>query len=68
MKVVNKKPGNLKVIVLGAGAAGTACSKMIMGLGIKNLIACDRKGAIYKGRDDLGSSKKWFMENTNPDK
>jgi len=67
LKIVNKKPKNLKVVVLGAGAAGTACSKMIMNLGVKNLIACDRKGAIHKGREDLGSAKRWFADNANPD-
>jgi len=68
LKIVNKKPENLKAVVLGAGAAGTACSKMIMNLGVKNLIACDRKGSIHKGRRDLTSAKKWFAENANPDK
>jgi malate dehydrogenase (oxaloacetate-decarboxylating) len=66
LKIVNKKPENLKVVVLGAGAAGTACSKMIMKLGVQNLIACDRKGAIHKGRRDLTPAKKWFAENANP--
>ncbi len=58
LKIVNKKPENLKVIVLGAGTAGTAFSKMIMNLGMKNLIAFDRKGAIHIGRKDLSSAKK----------
>jgi malate dehydrogenase (oxaloacetate-decarboxylating) len=66
LKIVNKKPENLKVVVLGAGAVGTACSKMIMNLEMQNLIACDRKGSIHKGRRDLTSAKKWFAENANP--
>lgn len=67
LKVVGKKPGEIKAVVLGVGAAGTACSKMIRKLGVKNIVACDRKGAIYKGREGLNEAKQWFAENTNPD-
>ncbi|MBC8258335.1 MAG: NAD-dependent malic enzyme [SAR324 cluster bacterium] len=67
LKLVNKKAGDLKVVISGAGAAGTACSKMILQLGVKNLIGCDSKGAIHAKRNDLNSSKRWFAENTNPD-
>ena len=66
LKFVNKKPENIKVVVSGAGAAGTACSKMILNLGVKNLIGCDSKGAIHSKRNDLNPSKLWFVENTNP--
>ncbi|MGI9250312.1 MAG: NAD-dependent malic enzyme [Pseudohongiellaceae bacterium] len=68
LKVVGKKPEDLKMVVMGAGAAGTACSKMAMLLGVKNIVGCDRRGAIYKGRDGLNHAKQWFAENTNPDK
>jgi malate dehydrogenase (oxaloacetate-decarboxylating) len=68
LKIVNKKPEDLKVVVMGAGAAGTACSKMAMLLGVKNIIGCDRQGAIYAGRDGLNEAKQWFAENTNQDK
>jgi len=66
LKFVSKKPEDIKVVVSGAGAAGTACSKMILNLGVKNLIGCDSKGAIHSKRNDLNSSKLWFVENTNP--
>ncbi len=66
LKVVGKRPEDIKVIVSGAGAAGTACSKMIMQLGVTNLVGCDSKGAIHAGRSDLNSSKKWFVDNANP--
>lgn len=68
LKVVNKKAEDLKVVVMGAGAAGTACSKMMMLLGVKNIIGCDRKGAIYEGREGLNEAKQWFAENTNKNK
>ena len=68
LKYVDKKAEDIKVVVSGAGAAGTACSKMILQLGVKNLIGCDSKGAINSKRSDLNSSKQWFVDNTNPNK
>jgi len=68
LKIVNKKPQDLKVVVMGAGAAGTACSKMMMLLGVENIIGCDRRGAIYAGREGLNDAKQWFAEHTNQDK
>jgi len=67
LKLVRKKPQDIKVVVSGAGAAGTACSKMIMHLGVKNLIGCDSKGAIHNQRTDINQSKRWFVDNANPD-
>ena len=67
IKLVKKKPENLKVVISGAGAAGTACAKMIVGLGVQNLIGCDRNGALHQGRTDLkGDAKQWFANETNP--
>jgi len=66
LKYVDKKAEDIKVVVSGAGAAGTACSKMMLQLGVENLIGCDSKGAINAKRNDLNSSKQWFVENTNP--
>ena len=67
LKLVRKKPKDIKVVVSGAGAAGTAYSKMIMHLGVKNLIGCNSKGAIHKQRTDINQSKRWFADNANPD-
>jgi len=67
LKVVDKKPEDLKVVVAGVGAAGTACTKMMMALGVKNVIGCDRKGALTTDRDDLNSAKREYAESTNPD-
>ena len=67
LKLVGKKPKDIKVVVSGAGAAGAACSKMIMHLGVKNLIGCDSKGAIHNQRTDINQSKRWFADNANPD-
>ena len=67
LKLLGKKPEDIKVVVLGAGAAGTACTKMIKQLNVGNIITCDRKGAINKSRNDLNEAKQWFADNTNPD-
>ena len=66
LKLLNKNPEEIKVIILGAGAAGTACAKMIQKLNVSNIISCDRKGAIHSNRSDLNEAKIWFSQNTNP--
>jgi malate dehydrogenase (oxaloacetate-decarboxylating) len=67
LKIVNKPLESLKVIVSGVGAAGVACSKILLNAGVKNIIGLDRNGAIHKGRTDLNSIKQWYAENTNPE-
>lgn len=66
LKVVGRKPEGLKIVVAGVGAAGTACTKMMMKLGVSNIIGCDRKGAVTLGRGDLNASKREYAEITNP--
>lgn len=69
LKIVDKKMSNLKVVVSGVGAAGVACSKIIMAAGVKNLIGCDQLGAIYEGRrEHMNWVKDWYGRNTNPNK
>jgi malate dehydrogenase (oxaloacetate-decarboxylating) len=69
VKIVKKQMKDLKVIVSGVGAAGVACSKILMEAGVKNIIGFDRQGAIYKGRSEhMNYMKDWFAENTNPDR
>ena len=53
LRVVDKKLENISVVTGGAGAAGVAIIRLLMALGLKDVILCDRKGAIYKGRPDL---------------
>ena len=67
LKIVNKRPEDLKVCVLGVGAAGVACSKIMMNFGVKNIIGFDRDGAVYKGRSNLNFAKEWFADHTNPE-
>ncbi len=57
LKLVNKKIEDIEVVVNGAGAAGIAITKLLMSKGLKKVILCDRKGAIYQGRDGLNDIK-----------
>jgi malate dehydrogenase (oxaloacetate-decarboxylating) len=69
LKIVSKKMGNLKVVVSGVGAAGVACTKIIMLAGVQNVIGADRAGAIYKGRtENMNPVKEWFADHTNADR
>ncbi|MDD2508621.1 malic enzyme-like NAD(P)-binding protein [Aliarcobacter skirrowii] len=60
-EILNKRVEDLKVVVVGAGAAAIACSKMYKELGITNLIMCDSKGVLNETRDDLNQYKKEFI-------
>jgi malate dehydrogenase (oxaloacetate-decarboxylating) len=58
LRVVGKKKENIKVVVNGAGAAGTAVAKLMHEYGVKNIIVCDTKGIISTAREDLNEYKK----------
>jgi len=67
LKIVKKKFKNLKIVMAGAGAAGGAVSRMLMTVGVRNIITFDRAGAIYRGRvEHMNPISRWFSENTNP--
>ncbi|MBQ4501326.1 MAG: NAD-dependent malic enzyme [Spirochaetales bacterium] len=65
LKVVGKKKEDVKVVTNGAGAAAVAIVKLLLSAGFKNITMCDRKGAIYKGRDGLNWIKEEMAEVTN---
>ena len=68
LKIVGKRMEDIKVVVNGIGAAGVACSKIVMAAGVKNIVGCDRTGILYEGRkDNMNWVKDWFARNTNPD-
>ena len=67
LKLVGKKMDEVKVIVNGVGAAGVACTKIIMAAGAQNIIGCDQTGALYRGRrENMNWMKDWYAQNTNP--
>ncbi len=69
LKITGKKMDEIKLVVNGIGAAGVACSKIVMAAGVKNIVGCDTTGAIYEGRtENMNWVKDWYARNTNPDK
>ena len=67
VKVTGKKMGELKIVMSGAGAAGLAIATLLTHMGFGNVILCDRKGAIYEGRDGLNPYKQRVAKITNKD-
>jgi malate dehydrogenase (oxaloacetate-decarboxylating) len=67
LKIVGKRMEDIKLVVNGVGAAGVACSKIVMAAGVRNIIGCDQSGAIYQGRtENMNWVKDWYARNTNP--
>jgi malate dehydrogenase (oxaloacetate-decarboxylating) len=73
LKIVGKELDDLRVLVVGLGAAGVAVTKMMLESGVTHVIGCDRQGALSTEREDYQSGemsdiKRWYAENSNPDK
>ena len=66
LKVVGKKLEEVKIVVNGAGAAAISITKLLLSAGAKNITLCDRRGAIYTGRDGLNWIKEEMAQVTNP--
>ena len=65
LKVVGKKKEDVKVVTSGAGAAAIAITKLLLSAGFRDITMCDRKGAIYAGREGLNWIKTEMAEVTN---
>jgi malate dehydrogenase (oxaloacetate-decarboxylating) len=73
LKIVGKPLEDLRVLVLGLGAAGVAVTKMMLASGVTNVIGCDRRGALSVDRDDylagqMSEIKRWYSESSNPER
>jgi len=67
LKVTGKNIADLRVAIMGIGAAGVACAKLLMHMGVRDIVGVDSMGAIYKGRkQNMNGQKKWFANRTNP--
>jgi malate dehydrogenase (oxaloacetate-decarboxylating) len=64
-KVVGRELGDLRVVVAGAGAAGVACTKILLEAGIGDISVADSQGVLHAGRENLTPIKQWLVENTN---
>ncbi len=67
LRLVGKRPEDVKVVVTGVGAAGVAVSRTLMAAGVRNLVGADSRGAVYRGRSGLDPVKERFAEETNPE-
>ncbi len=65
LKVVGKEMSEIRAVVNGAGAAGIAITKLLMTAGLKNVVLCDRTGAIYEGREKPNPAKEGIAKLTN---
>jgi malate dehydrogenase (oxaloacetate-decarboxylating) len=67
LKLVGKRPEDVRVVLTGVGAAGVATTDMLIGVGVRSIVGCDRAGALHLGRDDLEPSKTLYAARTNPE-
>ena len=68
LKVVGKEKEHVKIVISGAGAAAVSIPKLLLAAGFRHIVMCDRKGAIYDGRDGLNWIKKEIAKETNLEK
>jgi malate dehydrogenase (oxaloacetate-decarboxylating) len=68
LKMTSRELSKQKVVICGAGAAGVAVTKLLIKMGLRNVILCDRQGAIYEGRADLNAAKVEMAKQSNPEK
>lgn len=68
LKIVNKNIEDIKVVVTGIGAAGIACSKILLNAGVKNIIGVDRAGALVSSGTYSNQMWQWYADHTNPQK
>jgi malate dehydrogenase (oxaloacetate-decarboxylating) len=66
LRVVEKQAAAVKVVVVGAGAAGIACTEILLAHGVRNIIVCDVEGVLYPGRPGLDSVRAALAARTNP--
>jgi len=66
LKICGKDIRDIEVVINGSGAAGIAVTRLLMSMGLKKVILCDTKGAIFKGREGLNPEKELMAETTNP--
>ncbi|KAA0206465.1 NADP-dependent malic enzyme [Candidatus Uhrbacteria bacterium] len=68
LRVVRKEIGEIRVVMNGAGAAGIAAAKLLVTAGVRELVVCDRRGAVYEGREGLNEEKALVAGFTNREK
>ncbi len=64
--LLNRKFGDLRIVISGAGAAGSAVTRMLLAGGAADIVVCDSRGVLHSGRTDLTADKAWLAAATNP--
>jgi malate dehydrogenase (oxaloacetate-decarboxylating) len=67
LRVVGKEMSGLRVVVSGVGAAGHAIIRLLLAQGVSDIVACDRRGAVHRGRTGLEPARQWIADHTNPE-
>ena len=65
LRVVDKQIADVRIVMSGAGAAGTAVIKLLLAAGARNVVVADIVGVVHRGRDDLTGELEWLAHNTN---
>src|SRR6478735_2864610 len=66
LKVVGKRLADIRVVITGVGAAGVAVTNTLLAAGVRDIVGCDRLGAVYRDRPELSDIKREYAETTNP--
>jgi len=66
LKLVKKNIADVKIIMSGAGAAGTAVARLLVASGARNIIGFDKDGVVREAKSDDDIMRKWFVDNCNP--
>jgi malate dehydrogenase (oxaloacetate-decarboxylating) len=67
LRVTGKSLSKVRIVVSGVGAAGTAIIKLLQAQGARNIVGCDRNGAVHPGSQARDDMRRWLQQNTNPD-
>lgn len=67
LRLTGKKLTDIKVVVSGAGAAGTSITRLLLSSGVSNIIVCDKKGSLYRGMEFIDAAKDDLARITNPE-
>jgi malate dehydrogenase (oxaloacetate-decarboxylating) len=65
LRLTNRDWHSLRVVIAGIGAAGVACTKILLAAGVRDIVGFDRSGAVHRDRPQLDGIKAWFAANTN---
>ncbi|MFN2452458.1 MAG: NAD-dependent malic enzyme [Candidatus Dormibacteria bacterium] len=66
LRVVDKQLDEVRIVVLGTGAAGTACTRLLLAAGVRDIVGVDRLGILHENDNTPGEAHRWYLQHTNP--